>query len=46
MSFRLKIIFGVALIEASLLIILVWSSINMMRESNAALLLQRAESTS
>lgn len=46
MSFRLKTILGVALIEASLLIILVWSSINMMRESNEALLLQRAESTS
>lgn len=45
MSFRYKTILGVALIEASLLIFLVWSTIGMMRSSNESLLLQRADSS-
>ena len=46
MSFRLKTILGVALIEAVLLLILVVSSLNFLSSSNEAQLLQRANTTS
>jgi len=46
MSFRLKTIFGVALIEVTLLVVLVWNSMDLMRRSGEEQLIQRAETTS
>ncbi len=45
MSFRLKTILGVALIEVTLLIILVWNGMELMRRSSEDQLIQRAETT-
>ncbi len=45
MSFRLKTILGVALIEVILLVILVWNGMSMMHQSSESQLLQRAETT-
>ena len=45
MSFRLKTIIGVALIEGCLLLILVWSGVNYLRESNENELALRARVT-
>ncbi len=45
MSFRLKTIIGVALIEGCLLLILVWSSVNYLSESNEKELTLRAQSS-
>lgn len=45
MSFRLKTILGVAAIEAVLLAILVWSSLDYLHQSNQEGLIKRAEST-
>ncbi|MBO8086109.1 MAG: PAS domain S-box protein [Marichromatium sp.] len=42
MSFRLKTILGIALIEAALLALLVFSALSWLRESNEAQLVQRA----
>ncbi|HIJ22841.1 MAG: HAMP domain-containing protein [Gammaproteobacteria bacterium] len=46
MSFRLKTILGVALIEITLLLFLVWSSMDQMRRSSELQLIQQAETTS
>jgi PAS domain S-box-containing protein len=46
LSFRLKIILGIALIESVLLLLLVLSSLNFLRSSNEEQLLQRASTTS
>ena len=46
MSFRLKTILGIALIESILLLILIFSSMNFLSESNQAHLDQRAKTTS
>ncbi len=46
MSFRLKTILGVALIEMTLLAVLVWNGMNMMRHSSEDQLVQRAQTTS
>ena len=46
MSFRLKTILGIALIESILLLILVISGLNFLKESNEEQLHQRASSTS
>ena len=43
MSFRLKTILGIALIECFLLAILLWSSLSFLRSSNEDLLVQRAQ---
>ena len=45
MSFRLKIILGVAAIQAILLIILIWSGLNALKESNEEALLKRVHTT-
>jgi PAS domain S-box-containing protein len=45
LSFRLKTILGIALIESILLVILVFSGLNFMRDSNEELLKQRADIT-
>ncbi len=45
MSFRLKTILGVALIEVTLLAVLVWNSMLLMRSSSEELLVQRADTT-
>ena len=45
MSFRLKTIIGVAIIEAVLLIVLVWTSVNFLRDSTEEEMLKRAETT-
>ena len=45
LSFRLKTILGIALIESILLVILVFSALNFMRDSNEELLKQRADIT-
>jgi PAS domain S-box-containing protein len=45
LSFRLKTILGIALIETLLLLILVFSSINFLVESNSEQLKQRAQAT-
>jgi len=46
MSFRLKTIIGIALIETVLLILLVFSALSFLSESTEKLLLQRVETTS
>ena len=46
MSFRLKTILGIALIESILLILLIFSGMNFLSESNESQLIQRAETTS
>ncbi|WP_019614097.1 PAS domain S-box protein [Psychromonas ossibalaenae] len=46
MSFRLKTILGIALIESMLLIVLVFSGLNFLSVSNEEQLIQRAETTS
>ena len=46
MSFRLKTILGIALIESILLILLIFSGMNFFSESNETQLKQRAEATS
>lgn len=46
MSLRLKTILGVALIEVTLLVILVWNGMELMRRSGEDQLIQRAETTS
>jgi PAS domain S-box-containing protein len=46
LSFRLKIILGIALIESVLLLLLVVSSLDFLRSSNEEQLLQRASTTS
>ncbi len=45
MSFRLKTILGVALIEITLLVILVWNGMQLMRDSSEDQLVQRANTT-
>ncbi len=45
MSFRLKTILGIAGIEAILLSILVWSSLNFLRQSNEEQLIEHASTT-
>lgn len=45
MSFRLKTILGVALIEASLLLILIWNTLYYLERSNRDQLLNHAETT-
>ena len=45
MSFRLKTILGIALIEAVLLAVLIVSGLRWLQESNQAQLLQRAETS-
>jgi len=45
MSFRLKTIIGVAVIEATLLLVLVWTGINYLRATNEAELIKRASTT-
>jgi PAS domain S-box-containing protein len=44
-SFRLKTVIGIAIIEAALLTLLVFSGLHWLRESNGAQLAQRAETT-
>jgi len=46
LSFRLKTILGIALIESILLLVLVFSGLNYLSESNTLQLQQRADSTS
>jgi len=46
MSFRLKTILGIALIQSVLLLILVISALNFLSQSNEEQLIQHAESTS
>lgn len=43
MSFRLKTIFGVAIIEIILLVLLVWSSLNILRNSHEEELQRQAD---
>ena len=45
MSFRLKTILGIASIEALLLIVLIWSSLNYLYDSNEKALINRAQTT-
>ncbi|MCH4293919.1 PAS domain S-box protein [Shewanella sp. 3B26] len=45
MSFRLKTILGIALIEGVLLLLLVYTSVDYLRKSNEAEILKRAQST-
>ncbi|MDH3986209.1 MAG: PAS domain S-box protein [Gammaproteobacteria bacterium] len=45
MSFRLKTIIGIALIEAMLLLVLIWTGINYLRTSSEEELIKRASST-
>jgi hypothetical protein len=45
MSFRLKTIIGVAVIEAVLLLFLIWSGINYLRASNESQLIKRASAS-
>ena len=45
MSFRSKTIIGVAVIEAALLLFLIWTGINYLRASNESELIKRASST-
>jgi len=45
MSFRIKTILGIALIEATLLLILIWQSLSYLRDSNEEQLVKRAYST-
>jgi len=45
MSFRLKIILGVAAIQAVLLSILIWNGLNTLKESNEDALLKRTQTT-
>lgn len=45
MSLKYKTIIGVALIEACLLMLLVWHTMSLMRSSNETLFLQRADTT-
>ncbi|MGD8912521.1 MAG: PAS domain S-box protein, partial [Candidatus Thiodiazotropha sp.] len=45
MCFRLKTIFGIALIEGVILLVLVWSSLNYLTQSNQEELTKRAETT-
>ena len=45
MSFRLKIILGVAAIQAVLLVILIWSGLNVLKTSNEEALLKRTYTT-
>ena len=45
MSFRLKTILGIALIEAVLLAVLIVTGLRWLQESNQAQLLQRAETS-
>ena len=45
MSFRLKTVLGVAFIEAVLLLVLVWVSLNQLRSTGEEQLLQRAHTT-
>lgn len=46
MSFRLKTILGVALIEVTLLVVLVWNGMMLMRNSGEEQLIRQAETTS
>lgn len=45
MSFRLKIVLGVAVIQAVFLAILIWNGLNILRSSNEEALLTRAQTT-
>jgi diguanylate cyclase (GGDEF)-like protein len=45
MSFRLKIIFGVAAIQAVMLLIMIWSGLTVLRDSNEQALLKRTDTT-
>lgn len=45
MSFRWKIILGVAAVQAVLLIILIWSGLNVLEKSSEAALIKRTETT-
>ena len=45
MSFRWKLIFGVSAIQAALLITLIWSGLNVLKQSNEEALLARAQTT-
>ena len=45
MSFRWKIILGVAAIQAALLVILIWSGLNVLRQSNEVALLKHTDTT-
>ena len=45
MSFQLKTILGIAIIEAVLLVLLVWSSLDFLRTSNETELIKRASTT-
>jgi hypothetical protein len=45
MSFRLKTIIGVAVIEAALLLLLIWTGINYLRAAEERELIKRASTT-
>lgn len=45
MSFRLKIILGVAAIQAVTLLIMIWGGLNVLRDSNEQALLKRTDTT-
>lgn len=45
MSFRLKIVLGVALIQAALLCVMVWASLAVLKKSNEEALLKRSQTT-
>ena len=45
MAFRWKLIFGVAAIQTILLVLLIWSGLNVLKQSNEDALLKRADTT-
>ena len=45
MAFRWKLIFGVAAIQTILLVLLIWSGLNVLKQSNEDALLKRTDTT-